>query len=42
VGLAILSLEFERPRIWLAQLKAWIADGRARFGAWRGRSRGKS
>lgn len=37
LGLAILSLEFERPRIWLAQLKARGHQLRDRFKAFRSR-----
>jgi len=33
VGLAILSLEFEKPRVWLAQLKVWGHQLRERYKA---------
>ncbi len=35
LGLAILSLEFEKPRVWLAQLKAWGHQIRERYKAHR-------
>jgi hypothetical protein len=31
LGLGILSLEFERPRLWLARIKAMAARVRQRF-----------
>jgi hypothetical protein len=31
LGLAILSLEFERPRVWLARLKAKVAQLKQRL-----------
>jgi uncharacterized protein (TIGR02611 family) len=34
LGLAILSLEFEKPRLWLAQLRAWGRQLRERLAAW--------
>lgn len=37
LGLAILSLEFEKPRLWLAQLKAWWHQLRERIRAARSR-----
>jgi hypothetical protein len=33
LGMAILSLEFERPRLWLARLKAWWRQLRERIRA---------
>src|SRR5690606_26875613 len=39
LGLAILSLEFELPRIWLARLKARGVDLRHRFAEARARRR---
>lgn len=38
LGLGILSLEFERPRLWLARLKAKSAELRRRFVERRSRS----
>lgn len=38
VGLGILSLEFERPRAWLAQVRAWGLDLKHRFDQRRSRS----
>lgn len=40
LGLAILSLEFKRPRIWLALLKHKFAGLRERVRVWRA-SRGR-
>jgi hypothetical protein len=37
VGIGILSLEFERPRVWFAWLKARGGELRTRWGAWRSR-----
>lgn len=37
VGLGILSLEFERPRAWLAQLKTYGAGLKRRFAERRSR-----
>jgi Putative transmembrane protein (PGPGW) len=31
LGLGILSLEFERPRVWLAQIKARAVDVKRKF-----------
>jgi uncharacterized protein (TIGR02611 family) len=39
LGLAILSLEFERPRVWLAQLKARGVDLKHRLDARRSQRR---
>lgn len=39
VGLAILSLEFEQPRIWLARMKRKALEIRRRLRIWRGRAR---
>ena len=38
VGLGILSLEFERPRLWLARIKAMVLPLRQRFSERRSRS----
>ena len=40
LGLAILSLEFERPRVWLALLKARAKELKHRFDQRRARKRG--
>ncbi len=42
LGLGILSLEFERPRLWLAYLKAKGIALRDSFRRWRSRSRDES
>jgi tellurite resistance protein TerC len=39
LGLGILSLEFERPRVWLAQLKARAVDLKHRLQARRSQRR---
>jgi uncharacterized protein (TIGR02611 family) len=39
LGLAILSLEFERPRVWLARLKAKGIEFKHRFEARRSQRR---
>jgi uncharacterized protein (TIGR02611 family) len=39
LGLAVLALEFERPRVWLARLKARGVDLKHRFDRRRTRSR---
>ncbi len=39
LGLGILSLEFQRPRIWLASIKARGVALRNRVTRWRSRSR---
>ncbi len=39
LGLAILSLEFERPRIWLARIKARGVQWKQRITNWRRGSR---
>ncbi|HUG73497.1 MAG TPA: PGPGW domain-containing protein [Steroidobacteraceae bacterium] len=39
LGLAVLALEFERPRVWLARLKARGVDLKHRFDQRRSRSR---
>lgn len=39
LGLAVLALEFERPRIWLARLKALGIELKHRFDQWRSRRR---
>jgi Putative transmembrane protein (PGPGW) len=40
LGLAILSLEFERPRVWLAHLKAKGVELKRRLASKRSRSGG--
>jgi hypothetical protein len=42
VGIGILSLEFERPRLWFAWLKARGAELRIRWNAWRFRRKTQS
>lgn len=39
LGLAVLALEFERPRVWLARLKARGVDLKRRFDQRRSRGR---
>lgn len=41
LGLAILSLEFDRPRIWIEHIKAKGHDLKHRFDAMRRRQRGQ-
>lgn len=40
LGLGILSLEFERPRVWLARLKAKGVELKHRYDNWRSRRKG--
>jgi hypothetical protein len=42
VGIGILSLEFERPRVWFAWLKARGGELRDRWRAWRSRRNAQS
>jgi hypothetical protein len=42
VGIGILSLEFERPRIWFAWLKARGTELRHRWQSWRARRKSQS
>ena len=38
LGLGILSLEFQRPRAWLARVRVWAADLKHRFDERRARA----